>query len=153
MPNLNPLVTGDIPFPQYSVTVTQEILAGVTIIKGRIYTKNATGELVVSTGNLTKGIYQAATTPTINVPAIAGDEVQVLAPRTRMLFVDTVGGLVEGDNVDNSTDTDAVVVVAITTGVAYVGRVFEIYTKDSTTGNKKKVAAAGDLVIVETVGP
>lgn len=153
MPNLNPLETGDIPFPQYSVTVTQEIDATVTIIKGRIYTKNTDGELVVSTGDLTKGIYQAATTPTINVPALAGDEVQVLAPRTRMLLVDSAGGLVEGDNVDNTTNTDEVVVAAVTTAVNYVGRVFEIYTKDSTTGSKKKVAAMGDLVIVETVGP
>ena len=152
MPNLNPLETGDVPYPQYSVTVTQEIDAGVTILKGVIYTKNTAGELVVSTGDLTKGIYQSRATPTINVPALAGDDVQVLGPRTRMLLVDSAGGLVEGDNVDNSTNTDEVVVAAITTAVNYVGRVFEIYTKD-TQGTKKKVAAAGDLVIVETVGP
>jgi len=151
MPNLNPLVTGDIPFPQYSVTVTQEINAGVTIIKGRIYSKDTNGELVVAT-SFDKGIYQAATTPTINVPALAGDEVQVLPPRTRMLLVDSAGGLVEGDLVDNTTNTDEVTIATGTTGELFIGRVFEIYTK-FTNGVKKKVAAAGDLVIVETVGP
>ena len=153
MANLNPLVPGDVPFPQYSVTVTQEIDAGVTILKGVIYTKNAAGELVVSTGNLTKGIYQAREAPFVNVPALAGDEVQVLGPRSRILMVDSAGGLVEGDNVDNTTNTDEVVVAVITTAVNYIGRVFEVYTKDETTGSKKKVAIAGDLVIVETVGP
>ena len=153
MANLNPLLTGDVPFPQYSVTTTQEIDAGVTILKGVIYTKNTDGELVVSTGDLTKGIYQAREAPFVNVPALAGDEVQVLGPRTRMLLVDSAGGLVEGDNVNNTTNTDEVVIAAVTTAVNYVGRVFEVYTKDSTTGNKKKVAVAGDLVIVETVGP
>jgi len=154
MPNLNPLETGDVPFPQYSVTTTQEIEAGITIIKGRIYIKNLSGELVENLlDDLSKGIYQARETPTINVPALAGDEVQVLGPRTRMLLVDFAGGLVEGDNVDNRTNSDEVLVASDTSGDAYVGRVFEIYTKDSTTGNKKKVSGAGDLVVVETVGP
>lgn len=153
MPNLNPLLTGDVPYPQYSVTTTQEIDAGVTILKGVIYTKNAAGELVVSGGDLTRGIYQARETPFVNVPALAGDEVQVLGPRTRMLLVSFVSGLVEGDNVINTTNTDQVLIATDTLGINYVGRVFEIYTKDSVTGSKKKVAAAGDLVIVETVGP
>lgn len=153
MANLNPLVPGDVPYPQYSVTVTQEIDAGVTILKGVIYTKNLDGELVVSTGDLTRGIYQAREAPFVNVPALVGDEVQVLGPRTRILMVDSAGGLVEGDNVNNTTNTDEVVITGVTTAVNYIGRVFEIYTKDSTTGNKKKVAGAGDLVIVETVGP
>ena len=153
MANLNPLLTGDVPYPQYSVTVTQEIKAAVTILKGVIYTKDLNGELLASTGDLKRGIYQARETPFVNVPALAGDEVQVLGPRSRILLVDSAGGLVEGDNVNNSTNTDAVVIAAVTTAVNYIGRVFEIYTKDSTTGSKKKVAAAGDLVIVETVGP
>ena len=153
MANLNPLLTGDVPYPQYSVTTTQEILAGVTITKGVIYTKNAAGTLLASTGDLTKGIFQARETPFVNVPALAGDELQVLGPRTRILLVDSAGGLVEGDNVNNTTNTDEVVITGVTTAVNYIGRVFEIYTKDATTGSKKKVAVAGDLVIVETVGP
>ena len=152
MPDLNPMVPGDVPYPQYSVTITQEIDAGVTILKVVIFTKNGAGELVVSGGDLTKGIYQATATPIINVPALAGDEVQVLGPRTRMLLVDSVGGLVEGDNVNNTTNTDEVVVALITTAVNYVGRVFEIYTRN-TDATRKKVAVAGDLVVVETVGP
>lgn len=152
MPNLNPLVTGDVPFPQYSVTTTQQIKAGVTITKGVIYTKDAFGELVVSTGNLTKGIFQARETPTVNVPALQGDEVQVLGPRSRMLLLDTVGNLVEGDNVDNPTNTDRANVALVTTGTNYIGRVFEIYTKDA-NGTKKILSEIGDLVVVETVGP
>jgi len=152
MADLNPMNPGDVPYPQYSVVVTQEIDAGVTILKGVIFTKNAAGELVVSTGNLTKGIYQSTATPTINVPAVAGDEVQVLGPRTRMLLKDSAGGLVAGDNVNNTTNTDEVVVATVTTGINYVGRVFEIYTRN-TDSSKKKLAAAGDLVVVETVGP
>ena len=152
MPDFTPLDPGDIPYPQYSVTTTERISDTLVILKGVIYTKDANGELVVSTGDLTKGIYQAKATPTVNVPALAGDEVQVLAPRSRILLVDSAGGLVEGDNVDNTTNTDEVVVAAITTAVNYIGRVFEIYTKDA-QGTKKKVAGAGDLVIVETVGP
>ena len=161
MANLNPLLTGDVPFPQYSVTTTQEIDAGVTITKGVIYTKNTDGELIVNPGTpvfLAKGIYQARETPFVNVPALAGDEVQVLGPRSRILMVDSAGGLVEGDNVDNTENTDEVVISSAlldesTIANNYIGRVFEIYTKDSVTGSKKKVAAMGDLVIVETVGP
>ena len=151
MPNLNPLETGDVPYPQYSVTTTQEIDAGVTILKGVIYTKDTAGELVVVTSTLTKGIYQARVAPTVNVPALAGDKVQVLGPRSRILLVDSAGGLVEGDDVISTANTDAVVSGAKSSDL-YVGKVFEIYTKDA-NGTKQKVAAAGNLVIVETVGP
>ncbi len=152
MADLNPMVSGDVPYPQYQVVNTQNIDAGVTIIKGVIYTKNTDGELVVSGGDLTKGIYQATATPTINVPALVGDEVQVLGPRTRILMEDSAGGLVGGDNVINTTNTNEVTVIGVTTGVNYIGRVFEIYTRN-TDSSKKIVAAAGDLVVVETVGP
>lgn len=149
MPNLNPLEPGDVAFPQYSVTTTQRILAGVTIIKGRIYGKNAAGELMAS-GTTFSGFYQARATPTVNVPALAGDEVQVLGPRSRMLLVDIDGGLVEGTLVRNNADSDEVISSLISTDNNFAGRVFEIYTKDA-QGNKKIVAAAGDLVVVETV--
>ncbi len=152
MADLNPMVPGDVPYPQYSVVTTQNIDAGVTITKGIIYTKNTDGELVVSGGDLTKGIFQATATPTINVPALVGDEVQTLGPRTRILMEDSAGGLVAGDNVINTTNTNEVTVIGVTTGVNYIGRVFEIYTRN-TDSSKKIVAAAGDLVVVETVGP
>jgi len=149
MPELNPLKTGDIPFPQYSVTTTQ-ITTAIQYTKGIIYTKSPTGALVVVAATLAKGIYQAAVTPpTISVDA---DEIQVLGPRTRILLVDTAGGLVEGDLVNNTPNTDAVTVAANTSSVLFIGRVFEIYTKGG-DGSKKKVAGTGDLVIVETVGP
>lgn len=152
MADLNPMVSGDVPYPQYSVVTTQNIDAGVTILKGVIYTKNTDGELVVSTGDLTKGIYQATATPTTNVPALVGDEVQCLGPRTRILMADSAGGLVAGDNVINTTNTNEVTVIGVTTGVNYIGRVFEIYTRN-TDSSKKIVAAAADLVVIETVGP
>ncbi len=152
MPILNPMEPGDVPYPQYSVTTTQRIAAGVTILKGRVYSKNTLGELIVNVGTLVKGIFQAKATPTVNVPALAGDEVQVLGPRSRMLFVDFAGGLVEGDLVVNNSDSDEVIVTLSTTDPEFVGRVFEIYTRN-TDATRKLVAATGDLVVVESVGP
>jgi len=152
MANLNPLTSGDVPYPQYSVTTTQEIEPGITILKGVIYTKNAAGNLVVNTSDLVKGIFQARETPTVNVPAIAGDAVQVLGPRSRILMQAT-GNLVEGDDVDNLPNSNRVIFVAGTDDDEYIGRVFEIYTKDEATGSKKKVAVTDDFVIIETVGP
>ena len=137
MPNLNPLLSGDVAYPQYSVTITQEIEAGVTILKGVIYTKNATGNLAASTGDLTKGIYQARATPTVNVPALAGDTVQVLGPRTRMLLVDSAGGLVEGDNVDNTTNTDEVVMQQIQLVLHMLAEFLKFILKMQTEQNKK----------------
>lgn len=150
MPVLNPLLTGDVPYPQYSVTTSPFISAGVTITKGKIYTKDGNGELVVPTTTLVKGIYQARATPTVNIPALAGDKVQTLNLRSRILMVDSAGGLVEGDEVVNTVDTDEVV-IGDKSSVLHIGRVFEISTKDA-QGTKKKVADAGDLVIVDMVG-
>lgn len=151
MPNLNPLETGDVPYPQYSVTTTQTIDDGEVITKGIIYTKDSLGDLIEVIGTLAKGIYQSRVTPTVNIPALEGDTVQVLGPRSRILMVDSAGGLVEGEDVNNTPNTDEVVTGAKASDL-YLGKVFEVYTKD-TQGTKKKVAAAGDLVIIETVGP
>jgi len=153
MANLNPLVPGDVPYPQYSVTTTEEISVGLAIVKGEVYTKNATGELIQNIGTLETGIFQARETPFVNVPALAGDTVQVLGPRTRMLLIDIDGGLVVGNLVNAIPGTADVLLTLDTLADEFIGRVFEIYTKNSVTGSKKKVAAAGDLVIVETVGP
>jgi len=153
MANFNPLVPGDVPYPQYSVTTTEEIDILTVITKGVIYTKNATGELIVSGGNLERGIFQARETPVILTPAVVGEKVQVLGPRTRMLLENVGGDLVTGDLVENVANTSNVILAPDTTDVEFIGRVFEIYTKDIVTGSKKKVAGSGDLVIVETVGP
>lgn len=148
MADLNPMVPGDVPYPQYSVTTTEEIFAAVTIAKGVVYTKNATGELIVAGADLSQGIFQAKATPEV-VPAVAGDKVQVLGPRTRMIFTDAVGGLVVGEDVITDPNTTNVVTGA-KTATNYVGKVFEIYTRN-TDSSKKKVTVAGDRVIVETV--
>lgn len=150
MADLNPMVPGDVPYPQYSVTTTEEINATVTILKGVIYTKNAAGNLVVAGTDLSNGIFQAAATPEI-APAVDGDEVQVLGPRTRMIFDDTVGSLVVGEDVITSPNTTNVVSGA-KTATNYIGKVFEIYTRN-TDSTKKKVTVSGDKVIVETVQP
>lgn len=150
MPVLNPMVPGDVPYPQYSVTTTEEIDAGVTILKGVIYTKNAAGELIVAGADLSNGIFQAAATPEV-APAVEGDEVQVLGPRTRMLFEDNVGSLVTGEDVITDPNTIRVVTGA-KTATNYIGKVFEIYTRN-TDATKKKVSVSGDFVVVETVQP
>jgi len=150
LPELNPLKTGDVPFPQYSVTTSPFISAGVTITKGKIYTADGAGELVVVTTTLVKGIFQAKATPTVNIPALAGDQVQALNQRSRILVVDNAGGLVAGDEVKTIADTDQVV-IGDKSDILHIGRVFEVYTKDA-QGTKKKVAGAGDIVIVDMVG-
>lgn len=152
MADLNPMVTGDVPYPQYSVVTTQNIDATVTIIKGRIYTKNTDGELVLVTTTLAKGIFQATATPTENVPALAGDEVQCLGPRTRLLMEVNGAGAVAGDLVENDANSDQVTVTSVDTGLLFLGRVFEIYTRN-TDSSKKLVAADEDLLVIETVGP
>ena len=92
MAELNPLKTGDVPYPQYSVTVTQEIDAGVTILKGVIYTKDAAGRLIITASTLDQGIFQAKATPTAIAVVANEDAVQVLSPRSRIIRDDTVGG-------------------------------------------------------------
>lgn len=147
MADLNPMVPGDVPYPQYSVTTTEEISVGLAIVKGVIYTKNGTGELIVNAGDLSQGVFQAKATP--EAVAVAGDKVQVLGPRTRMIFTDAVGGLVVGEDVvtdDNTTN----VVTGAKTDTSYIGKIFEIYTRN-TDSSKKKITIAGDRVIVETV--
>jgi len=148
MPNLNPLLPGDTPYPQYSVTITQKTTA-IQITKGVLYTKDAAGRLIVPTTTLETGLFQSKVTP--SAVSAVDDGVQVLAPRSRILLQDIVGGLVEGDDVLLTVGTDQCVTGA-KTSLLYIGKVIEIYTKD-TNGNKKQVTAANDYVIVDTVGP
>jgi len=151
MAELNPLKAGDVPYPQYSVTTTEPIFELLQILKGVVYTKDPAGFLVPVVATLAKGIFQAKATPT-TIPVSSGDDsVQVLTPRTRMIFNDVAGGLVTGDDVIVVADTTNIIAGAKSSDL-YIGKVFEIYTKDA-QGTKKIVAGAGDLVIVETVGP
>lgn len=151
MPILNPMVPGDVPYPQYSVTTTEEIEAGITIVKGRIFTKNGTtGELIAVTTEFVHGLFQAKATPEV-VPAVAGDKVQVLGPRTRMIFDADSTPLVVGEDVVFIASTERVTSGAKTDAL-YIGKVFEIYTRNP-DGTRKKVAQVNDRVVVETVQP
>ena len=66
-----------------------------------------------------------------------------------MIFDDAVGGLVPGEDVIVSANTTNVVTGGKTSAL-YIGKVFEIYTRN-TDSSKKIVSVSGDKVIVETV--
>ena len=149
MPVLNPMVAGDVPYPQYSVTTTEPISDTLVILKGVVYTKDAAGRLIVVTTTLDNGLYQAKATPLAAAVVANNDEVQCLGPRTRMIFDDTVGGLVPGEDVIAVANTTNVVTGAKTSAL-YLGKVFEIYTRN-TDSTKKIVSVATDKVVVETV--
>ena len=149
MPDLNPMVAGDVPYPQYSVTTTERISDALQITKGRVYTKDAAGRLIIVVATLDQGIFQAKATPLLAAVAADEDSVQVLTPRTRMIFDDAVGGLVPGEDVLVVANTTNIV-TGLKSSILYIGKVFEIYTRN-TDSTKKLVTAVGDRVIVETV--
>ncbi len=149
MPDLNPMVAGDVPYPQYSVTVTEQISDTLVILKGVVYTKDAAGRLIVVAATLDNGIFQAKAEPLAAAVVANEDAVQCLTPRTRMIFDDAVGGLVAGEDVIVVADTTNVVTGAKTSAL-YIGKIFEIYTRN-TDSSKKIVSVSGDKVIVETV--
>ena len=84
MPDLNPMDPGDVPYPQYSVTTTERISDMLQITKGIVYTKDATGRLIVVATTLANGIYQAKATPLLAAVAVDDDEVQVLGTAERL---------------------------------------------------------------------
>lgn len=149
MPDLNPMVAGDVPYPQYSVTTTEPISDTLVILKGVVYTKDAAGRLIVVTATLDNGIYQAKATPLLPAVVADEDEVQVLGPRTRMIFDDAVGSLVPGEDVIVTANTTNIVTGAKSDAL-YIGKVFEIYTRN-TDSTKKIVSVVGDRIVVETV--
>lgn len=149
MADLNPMVAGDVPYPQYSVTTTEPISDTLVILKGIVYTKDAAGRLIVVSSTLGKGIFQAKATPVAAAVVANNDEVQVLSPRTRMIFNDTVGGLVPGEDVIVVANTTNIV-NGVKTSDLYIGKVFEIYTRN-TDSTRKLVSVSGDKIIVETV--
>jgi len=149
MADLNPMVAGDVPYPQYSVTLTRPISDTLQITKGVVYTSDAAGRLVVVSTTLDNGIFQAKATPLVPAVVANDDAVQVLTPRTRMIFNDTVGGLVPGEDVIVVANTSNIVTGAKTSAL-YIGKVFEIYTRN-TDSSKKLVSVSGDKIVVETV--
>jgi len=149
MADLNPMVPGDVPYPQYSVTTTEPISDALVILKGVVYTKDTAGRLIVVAATLAKGIFQAKATPLLAAVVANDDRVQCLGPRTRMIFDDAVGGLVPGEDVLVVADSTNIV-TGLETSVLYIGKVFEIYTRN-TDSTKKIVSVAGDRIVVETV--
>ncbi len=149
MADLNPMGPGDVPYPQYSVTTTEQISNALQITKGVVYTKDATGNLIVVALTLANGIFQAKATPETAAVLANNDSVQCLGPRTRMIFDDAVGSLVPGQDVILTANTTNVV-TGLKTSALYIGKVFEIYTRN-VDSSKKIVSEAGDQVIVETV--
>lgn len=149
MADLNPMVAGDVPYPQYSVTTTEPISDTLVILKGVVYTKDAAGRLIVVAATLDNGIFQANATPLLAAVVANDDKVQCLGPRTRMIFNDTVGGLVPGEDVLVVANTTNIVTGAKSSDL-YIGKVFEIYTRN-TDSTKKIVSVATDKVVVETV--
>ena len=149
MPDFTPQDPGDVPYPQYSVTTTERISDALQITKGRVYTKDAAGRLIVVTTTLDNGIYQAAATPLLPAVAADNDEVQCLGPRTRMIFTDTVGSLVPGEDVIIVANTTNIVTGAKTSDL-YIGKVFEIYSVNADS-TKKIISGVGDKIVVETV--
>ena len=149
MADLTPKVPGDTPYDQYSVTTTEPISSSLAIVKGVVYTKDASGFLIVVVSTLANGIYQAVSDVESDASASGTNSVQCLGPRTRMLFDDNVGGLVPGEDVILTANTTQIVTGAKSASI-YIGKVFEIYTKN-TDNTKKILSEVGDKIIVETV--
>ena len=149
MADLNPMVAGDVPYPQYSVTITRPISDTLQITKGIVYTSDAAGRLIVVTTTLENGIFQAKATPLLPAVVANDDAVQVLTPRTRMIFDDAVGGLVPGEDVLVVANTTNIV-TGLKSSILYIGKVFEIYTRN-TDSTRKLVSVVDDKIIVETV--
>lgn len=157
MPVETPLVIGDIPFPQYSVTDSEFLKDAVASTKGDIMTLDAAGRLIAVIGagiiaDLNRGAMQAAVTR-VAPSAEDTDEIQVLKRGSRILLkanvnlspgdrveLKTVGGVVSPDKVQLAP--------AGSKTQGYLGTIFQVYTL-GTDGVKKQFTADDDLVIVE----
>lgn len=155
MPIETPLVPGDIPFPQYSITDSEFVKDAQAIIKGRIYTLDAAGRLVDVTGaaaiaDLTRGAMQAK--DKLDAPTAEDtDEVQVLKHLSRILLKANVN-LSPGDPVELLTVGGAVTPDKVALSVSprsdgYLGKIFQVYTL-GTDGVKKQFTADDDLVVI-----
>ena len=91
MPNINPKEAGDNIYPQYNVMTTEPVGA-ITTTKGRLYSKDSSGNLIVPTNSsyFRMGMYQA--TRTISTAGAAGaNRVQCFGKRSRVLLTADAG--------------------------------------------------------------
>jgi hypothetical protein len=156
MPNTTPLGIGDVPYDQHSTTKTNVIKQSVAITKGYIYTPDGEGRLIVpvsttSVADLTKGIFQAR--ESVTAPSAEdADKVQGLVPKSRIILKGAAN-LVEGQEVElsssgSTTTQDKCMAAASPRTKGFLGRIFEIYTKN-TDGTNKQKTADNDLVVIE----
>lgn len=145
---------GDAVYPQYLTVGHQKIKTGVEIIKGNIYTVDDDGLIINPTAtsgiaDLSKGIHQAM------VSVLASDDststAQFIEVRSRVLLKGTVG-LVKGQIVqlaasDVTVTADKCQNTAVSSVKGYLGRIFEIYTKDG--NDEKTVTVDNDYVIID----
>jgi len=156
MPVETPLVTGDVPFPQYSVVDSEFLKNAVPSTKGEIMTLDAAGRLIAVVGatviaDLTRGAFQAMVTR-VAPTAEDTDEIQVLKQRSRVVLKANVN-LSPGDRVNLLTVAGAVTPDKVMTANSprdngYLGKIFQVYTL-GTDGIKKQFTADDDLVIVD----
>lgn len=160
---INPKLVGDITYTQepfWRVT-TLPIKASTSVTKGKLVSIDAEGRLVAiaSTANgiatVTNGMFQPLSDATAGTVEDA-DFVQVVTMGSRMLFK-AAAGITVGNYVDVFVPAasqlllpDKVIKTTTRVDVDRVGTVFEIYTRDTTTEQKKQKTADDDLVIVET---
>ena len=161
MPDINPKVPGSILYPQsFFTNLTPEPLGAIAITKGKLYTKasDSNNIIAVTTSGFENGVYQATEELT---PAPTAGEItqQMLGPGSRILLKAKDADLHAGqktqwNGVKSAGATDDVSAWSVSSSptrgelAAYVGRIIEIYTLGS-SGERKNVTAANDLVVVE----
>lgn len=150
MANINPKLIGDITYDQepFWRVITLPIKLGTVVTKGVLMTIDAAGRLIVITGTaVSNGIFQ----PLVDVVAPTVEDtdfVQVATMGSRILQK-APSGVTVGNPVIITSAHDKISKGA-RAALDRLGTVFEIYTRDTTTEQKKQVTADDDLVIVET---
>lgn len=158
MPNVNPYKIGDDIYEQYSLTKKIPISAGLNVLKGVIYTLNSSGYLVAvpaaaaEEADLSKGAFQAKDNVD-NTAGANGDLSVECLVLGAWIILQAPAGLVIGQMVSLAV---AVSVVdpdktegAITRDRGYLGRIYEILTKNTDSTNKI-VTADNDLIVIQS---
>ena len=158
MPNINPKSPGDNVYPQYN-RVKSAPVSAIKIIKGRLYTKGASGDTgnqlqeVTETG-FVNGIYQPA--ENIVTAGQAGEHtVDVFGVGSRVALIAAVAGMHSGQKISYNITTHKVEVFTGTEGGITpnefnlcIGRIFEIKDRDIIE-TEKDITEADDVIIAE----